>query len=105
MRKVVLAEPKSGRFNALVELVPRTGPVTGPFLRISSGGLKGMLIPTRTKDIRIRPRRGPVPGGPSAKETAAAATRDPKFMDGRNFEYARIKGELGPVVNLPDPPT
>lgn len=104
IRKVVLAEPKSGRFDALVELVPRTGPVAGPFLRVSSGGLKGMLIPTRTKDIRIRPKRGPVPGGPSAKQTAAAATRDPKFIDGRNFEYGRIKKSLGPAVNLPDPP-
>jgi hypothetical protein len=107
MRRVVLADRKSGRFDAIVELVPRTGPVQGPFLRVSSGSLKGMLIPTRTKDIRIRPKGQPVPGGPdakAAKAAKAAATRDPIFIDGRNYEYARIKKELGAVVNLPDPP-
>ena len=104
MRKVVLSEPKSGRFDALVELVPPKGPAAGPFLRVSSGGLAGMLIPTGTRDIRIRPKSGPVPGGPGAKPSKPAPNRDPKFLEGRNYEYGRIKKELGPVVNLPDPP-
>jgi hypothetical protein len=105
MRKVVLSEQKSGRFDALVQLVPGKGKPTGPFLRVSSGGLKGMLIPANTRNMHIKPKRTPVPGGPAAKaQPKPSPTRDPSFIDGRTFEYNRIKNELGPVVNLPDPP-
>jgi hypothetical protein len=56
MRKVVLAEPKSGHFDALVTIGRQpAGPFPGQYLQVSSGGLKGMFIPISTKNIEIRP--------------------------------------------------
>ena len=59
VRKVVLTEPKSGRFDAFVEVIQKDGTSMGEFLRVSSGVLKGMLIPGKTKGIVIRPKRAP----------------------------------------------
>jgi hypothetical protein len=56
MRKVVLAEAKSGHFDALVTIGRQPdGPFAGQYMRVSSGGLNGMYIPVATKDIEIRP--------------------------------------------------
>ena len=110
MRKVVLAERKSGHFDAIVEVIPKSGPSMGEFIRVSSGGLAGMLIPVRTPKIVVKPK----PGSPAAPRKQAAAPKEQKkpapqsqtdeFKRGRKFEYERIKGELGSVVNLPPEP-
>jgi len=109
MRKVVLAEPKSGRFDAIVEVIPKNGPSMGEFIRVSSGGLAGMLIPFRTPKIVIKPKRGSSgpkkQAAPKEQEKAAAPKSETdEFKRGRKFEYERIKGELGSVVNLPPEP-
>ena len=110
MRKVVLAEPKSGHFDAIVEVIPKNGPSMGEFIRVSSGGLAGMLIPFRTPKIVIKPRRG---SSSTPKKQTAASKEQKKsvpqsetddFKRGRKFEYERIKSELGSVVNLPPEP-
>ena len=110
MRKVLLAEPKSGHFDAIVEVIPKNGPSMGEFIRVSSGGLAGMLIPFRTPKIVIKPKRG-VPAapkkqaaGPKEQKNPAPKSETEEFKRGRKFEYERIKGELGPVVNLPPEP-
>jgi hypothetical protein len=110
MRKVVLAEPKSGHFDAIVEVIPKNGPSLGEFIRISSGGLKGMLVPVRTPKIVIKPRPGSSAkpkkqtAVPKEQKEPAAQSETEEFKRGRKFEYERIKGELGPVVNLPPEP-
>ena len=108
MRKVVLAETKSGHFDQIVEVIPKNKPSLGEFLRVSSGGLKGMLIPVDTKNIQIRPR----PGSPKKKavpkteaQTSAAKPQSADFLAGRKAEYKRIKDKLGAVVIMPDPPS
>jgi hypothetical protein len=133
LRNVGLSEPASGRFDSLVELVSASGGTSVPYLRCSSGSLKGMLVPATTRGIRIRPTTGhPVaktpakapakaPAKPPAKAPAkpadgGAATaaivsptalpKDPKdaYLKGRREEWIRLRDELGPVVNLPPPP-
>ena len=111
MRRVVLAEPKSGRFDAIVEVIAKDGKTMGEFLRVSSGGLAGMLIPIATKNIRIRPKDGPSStarpkkqAGTKAPQKPAAQPESAEFRAGRKAEYKRIKQELGPVVNLPPEP-
>jgi hypothetical protein len=109
MRKVVLAEPKSGHFDAIVEVVPKNGPSMGEFIRVSSGGLAGMLIPFPTPKMVIKPKRGsPGPkkqtAAPTEQKKSAAQSQTEDFKRGRKFEYERIKGELGAVVNLPPEP-
>jgi hypothetical protein len=107
---VVLAEPTSGHFDAIVEVIPKNGPSMGEFIRVSSGGLAGMLIPFRTPKIVIKPTRGSSaapkkqPAAPKEQAKPATKSETEEFKRGRKFEYARIKGELGPVVNLPPEP-
>ena len=101
---------KSGHFDAIVEVIPKNGPSMGEFIRVSSGGLAGMLIPVRTSKIVIKPK----PGSSAAPKKQTTDTKEPQkpapqsetedFKRGRKFEYERIKGELGPVVNLPPEP-
>jgi hypothetical protein len=110
MRKVVLAEPKSGHFDAIVEVIPKNGPSMGEFIRVSSGGLAGMLIPFRTRKIVIKPRPGSSAGpkkqtaGPKEPQKPAPQKEGAEFLAGRKAEYKRIKDKLGPVVNLPPEP-
>ena len=115
MRKVILADTKSGSFDAIVEVVPRNGPSLGQFVRVSSGGLAGMLIPVR-RHVQLKPRPGP--SGVPHKPTSGTKPKEPKpkeakptakdpdraVLEGRHAEYKRIKAELGPVVNMPSPP-
>jgi hypothetical protein len=110
MRKVVLAERKSGHFDAIVEVIPKNGPSMGEFIRVSSGGLAGMFIPVGTPKIVIKPRRGS-PAAPRKQMAAPKEQQKPapqseteEFKRGRKFEYERIKVQLGPVVNLPPEP-
>ena len=100
MRKVVLAEPKSGHFDAIVEVIPKNGPSMGEFIRVSSGGLAGMLIPFRTPKMVIKPKRGSSgtkkqTAAPKEQKQSAAQSQTEDFKRGRKFEYERIKGELG----------
>ena len=110
MRKVVLAEPKSGHFDAIVEVIPTNGPSMGEFIRVSSGGLAGMLIPFRTPKIVIKPKRGSSTtakkqaGGSKEPQKPAPQKQGDEFLAGRKAEYKRIKDEVGPVVNLPPAP-
>jgi hypothetical protein len=109
MRKVVLAEPKSGHFDAIVEVIPKNGPSMGEFIRVSSGGLDGMLIPFRTPKMAIKPKPGSTgpkkqTAAPKEQKQSAAQSQTEDFKRGRKFEYERIKGELGSVVNLPPEP-
>ncbi len=110
MRKVVLAERKSGHFDAIVEVIPKNGPSMGEFIRVSSGGLAGMLIPVRTPKIVVKPRPGSSAApkkqtaGPKEQKKPAPQSETEEFKRGRKFEYERIKDELGPVVNLPPEP-
>lgn len=110
MRKVRLAESKSGRFDAIVEVIQKDGTSMGEFLRVPGGGLKGLLIPVRTKAIRIKPRPGPSSAAPKKQAASTAAPKpkpkdsDDPFLQGRKAEYKRIKDTVGPVVNLPPPP-
>ena len=97
MRKVVLTEPKSGRFDAFVEVIQKDGTSLGEFLRVSSGGLKGMLIPVKTKGIVIRPKRAPAP-------KPAPKTDSLDFLAGRQWEYDVIRAHVGPAVSLPPRP-
>ena len=92
MRKVVLAEPKSGHFDAIVEVIPKNGPSMGEFIRVSSGGLAGMLIPFRTPKIVIKPKRGSSAApkkqasrieGTAEAGTAKAGRRVPRRPQGR----------------------
>jgi hypothetical protein len=106
MRKVILSEPKSGRFDAIVEVIAKDGTSMGEFVRVPRGGLAGMLIPV-TKDLQLKPRRGASTPAPKTQPAATPkpAAADDAFLDGRKAEYKRIKDTLGPVVNLPPPPT
>ena len=109
MRKVVLAEPKSGHFDAIVEVIPTNGPSMGEFIRVSSGGLAGMLIPFRTPKIVVKPKRGSSgpkkqAGGSKEPQKPAPQKQGDEFLAGRKAEYKRIKDEVGPVVNLPPAP-
>lgn len=55
VRRVVLAEPRSGRFDAIVTIGRQPdGPFAGEYLKVSSGGLTGMFIPVHTKGIEIK---------------------------------------------------
>ena len=46
VRKFIVAETKSGHFNQIVEPFLKDGTSMGEFIRISSGNLAGMLIPS-----------------------------------------------------------
>ena len=98
MRKVILAEPRSGRFDAIVEVIQRDGTSMGEFLRVSSGRLKDTLIPVRTKRIVIRPKPGPAP------KPASTNPESPDFLAGRQAQYDIIRAYLGPAVSLPPRP-
>jgi hypothetical protein len=105
MRKVILSEPKSGQFDAIVEVIAKDGKSMGEFIRVPSGGLAGMLIPV-TKDLRLTPKRGATAATPKQQAAPKPVPKDANaaFLEGRKAEYKRIKDTLGPVVNLPPPP-
>ncbi|HSK52192.1 MAG TPA: hypothetical protein VLA44_05500 [Clostridia bacterium] len=78
VRNVALGKPASGRFDSLVELVSASGKTSVPYLRCSSGSLKGMLVPATTRGIRIRPTTGrPVPASGPAKAPAKPPAKGP----------------------------
>jgi hypothetical protein len=117
-RDVRVPERKVGRFDALVELVSASGKVSGPYLRMSSGSLTGMLVPAAMKGLTTTSRSGPTvaavsakpkpkaPTAPKPQQAAKAVPADPKqaFLEGRRAEWRRLSEELGPVVNLPPKP-
>jgi hypothetical protein len=108
VRKFVVAEQKSGNFDAIVEIIPKSGSL-GRFIRVSSGGLKGMYIPVN-QHVRLKPRPGQSSAAPKKPAASTTAPKpEPKdsedlFLLGRKAEYKRIKETVGPVVNLPPPP-
>ncbi len=120
-RNLRLKEPKSGHFDAVVELVSPGGTRIGEFLRVSSGGLNGMLLPAATKGLTFGRKTGaplkaavkPAPTEPAQPKVngnvAAAATpadipSDPEaaYRKGREDEWNRIHESV--VVNLPPAP-
>jgi hypothetical protein len=114
-RNVRLAEPRSGRFDALVELVYPSGTRRGPFLRLSSGVLNGMLVPASTNGLSLRSTAGQVVATAIASPKAVGGTAATKpagipddpaaaFLAGRRAEWRRLNDALAPVVNLPPAP-
>ena len=108
VRKFIVAEQKSGNFDAIVEIIPKSGSL-GRFIRISRGDLKGMYIPVN-QHVRLKPRPGPSGAAPVKRAHSTVAPKpkpmdsDDPFLQGRKAEYKRIKDTVGPVVNLPPPP-
>ena len=108
VRKFIVAEQKSGNFDAIVEIIPKSGSL-GRFIRISSGGLKGMYIPVN-QHVRLKPK----PGSAGASKKSAAGTSIVKqpdanlkshdFLAGQQQQYDAIKKHVGPAVLLPPRP-
>jgi hypothetical protein len=108
VRKFTVGEQKSGNFDAIVEIIPKSGSL-GRFIRVSSGGLKGMYIPVN-QHVRLKPKPGSAggskkqTGAPTAKSDTAANTDSADFLAGRQKEYDAIKKHVGPAVTLPPRP-
>jgi hypothetical protein len=113
VRKFITAERKSGNFDAIVEIIPKSGSL-GQFIRISSGDLKGMYIPVN-QHVLLKPRpgssgaakpkaAGTASGTTTAKQKPAPDTKSPEFLAGQQEEYDKIKKHVGPAVILPPRP-
>jgi hypothetical protein len=109
VRKFVVAEQRSGNFDAIVEIIPKSGSL-GQFIRISKGDLKGMYIPVN-QHVRLKPRRGPSGGSKQSaagttteKKKPAADLQSPAFLAGQQQQYDVIKKHVGPAVTLPPRP-
>ena len=101
MRKVVLAEPKSGHFDAIVELMPPRRTVDGRVHpRFEWQVSTGMLIPTGRKNIRSiaeasgRPVGQEREGRPKPQHEAGPRSETDSSRDA-SFEYGRIKKSSG----------
>jgi hypothetical protein len=108
VRKFRVAEQKSGNFDAIVEIIPKSGSL-GQFIRISSGGLKGMYIPVN-QHVRLKPKPGSAGGskksaaGTSVAKQPDANPKSPDFLAGQQQQYDAIKVHVGPAVTLPPRP-
>ena len=109
VRKFKVGEQKSGQFDAIVEIIPKSGSL-GRFIRISRGDLKGMYIPMN-EQVRLKPKPGSAGGTKKsasattvAKQPAAADPKNPDFLAGQQQQYDAIKKHVGPAVTLPPRP-